>query len=400
MTQRVPLALSLAALGFLGYVGANGVDAVQLRIDEIERASLADGRMARSLERDLEHALIEVRDLRGQLDASQQQLGEAKGLVTRLQETEGRLNDLGSELAQHGERVERVASVQASYDPTTLEGDLESLSERWDRAYDMAATAAELAGASRKRLEELDQQFGFERDPNKMWDTLVGPIVQLAGEDSVGSGILFRAPALGDRGKEIDYVLTAWHVVRDIQGSLYNRDMPVPVSIYLDETTIRSETATLLEFDAEIDVALLRLDIDDSAPNVARLGSRARLSGVEIFDRVYAVGCPLGNDPIPTTGEVAATAHEVDGESYLMISAPTYVGNSGGGIFDAATHELLGVFSKVYTHGSLRPTIVTHMGLVTPLDVVYDWLSETPYAFLVPTSLRTAAAMAEPTDVR
>ena len=139
-----------------------------------------------------------------------------------------------------------------------------------------------------------------------MWDTLVGPVVQLAGEDSVGSGILVRGPALRDRGEDVDYVLTAWHVVRDIQGSLYNRDMPVPVSIYLDETTIRSETATLLEFDAEIDVALLLLDVEEPVDNVARLARPSRLSGVEIFDRVYAVGCPLGNDPIPTAGEIAA----------------------------------------------------------------------------------------------
>ena len=57
-----------------------------------------------------------------------------------------------------------------------------------------------------------------------------------------------------------------------------------------------------------------------------------------------------------------------------MISAPTYIGNSGGGIYDAETHELLGIFSKIYTHGSLRPTVVPHMGLVTSLKTIYDWL--------------------------
>ena len=35
---------------------------------------------------------------------------------------------------------------------------------------------------------------------------------------------------------------------------------------------------------------------------------------------------------------------------------------------------MVGIFSKIYTHGGLRPMVVPHMGLVTPLDGVYDWL--------------------------
>jgi hypothetical protein len=65
-----------------------------------------------------------------------------------------------------------------------------------------------------------------------------------------------------------------------------------------------------------------------------------------------------------------------------MISAPTYIGNSGGGIFDAESHELLGIFSKIYTHGSVRATIVPHMGLVTPLEKIYDWFETTEYGYL------------------
>jgi hypothetical protein len=99
---------------------------------------------------------------------------------------------------------------------------------------------------------------------------------------------------------------------------------------------------------------------------------------------VYAVGCPLGNDPIPTFGEIADTHHVVDGGHYWMISAPTYIGNSGGGVFDADTHELLGIFTKIYTHGTLRPTVVPHMGLATPLPLVYDWLEQVGYAQLEP----------------
>ena len=77
-----------------------------------------------------------------------------------------------------------------------------------------------------------------------------------------------------------------------------------------------------------------------------------------------------------------------------MISAPTYIGNSGGGIFDAETHHLIGIFSKIYTHGSMRSSIVPHMGLVTPLTAIYTWLEEEGYSAMIPEqgSARVASA--------
>ena len=75
---------------------------------------------------------------------------------------------------------------------------------------------------------------------------------------------------------------------------------------------------------------------------------------MQVFEDVYAVGCPLGNDPIPTHGKLSDTSHMVDGTKHWMVSAPTYIGNSGGGIFHAESEELVGIFSKLYTHGSLH----------------------------------------------
>jgi hypothetical protein len=66
-----------------------------------------------------------------------------------------------------------------------------------------------------------------------------------------------------------------------------------------------------------------------------------------------------------------------------MLSAPTYIGNSGGGIFDAKSHQLIGVFSKIYTHGNLRPTVVPHMGLATPMHQVYEWIEKEKLGRLV-----------------
>ena len=59
-----------------------------------------------------------------------------------------------------------------------------------------------------------------------------------------------------------------------------------------------------------------------------------------------------------------------------MINAPTYFGNSGGGVYRADTHQLIGVFSKIYTHGKGSPVVIPHMGLCTPIDEIYTWLHE------------------------
>jgi S1-C subfamily serine protease len=191
--------------------------------------------------------------------------------------------------------------------------------------------------------------------------------------------------------------VTAWHVVRDIEKDPEHPSTPVPVSIYLPDHQIVMETAHVVKFDPALDAALLELDSRVKVECGAQLASRDRLHGARIFDQIYAVGCPLGNDPIPTFGEIADTDHVVDGTRYWMISAPTYIGNSGGGIFDAKTHQLMGIFSKIYTHGTLRPTVVPHMGLVTSIETMYDWLEEAHYAGLQPaaTEVHVQAAAAQ-----
>lgn len=371
--DRIPLALSLGTFGFLSYVALHHVDSLLLRMDEVERAAVMETRQAAEVKHELDRALGELERVRGELEVVR-----SDSLADRAS-TEGALRELSGVVTDQEERIELVRRTQEEFDPEALDASLKNLgrelTERWEAAFRVASTAAENG-----RTPDAGPQPGR----TDLWRTLVGPIAQLAGEESVGSGILVRGVVAEGSDEPCDYVLTAWHVVRDIQGSLYNRDMPVPVQVYVEEGRTQERTAELLEFDADVDIALLRLTGGELVRDTARLPAPERLHELAIFDRVCAVGCPLGNDPIPTLGEIAATHHEVDGETYLMINAPTYVGNSGGGIFDAETRELLGVFSKVYTHGSLRPTIVTHMGLVTPLTIVYEWLEAVGYGFLVP----------------
>lgn len=298
----------------------------------------------------------------------------------------------------HENKLRAFEMTVSAENPENWKRPFEHLQEALDEKWDLFGGGVErmhgLALDNRDQLARLDQKL--DRDIDDMWNKLMGPTVQLTGESTVGSGVLLESRPLPDGGYK-NYVLTAWHVVRDILADADALEGPVPVKMYSQDGRRTHFQAELLRFDPTIDIALLTLDTNDKIPFGAKLATREELDSIQVFSNIYAAGCPLGNDPIPTFGELADTRHVVDGDLYWMTSAPTYVGNSGGGIFDAESFKLIGIFSKIYTHGSLRPIVVPHMGLSTPLTVVYDWLEDVGHSELIPSdeaAVATAASAA------
>ena len=327
----------------------------------------------------LEQGLQVERDL-----AAARQLADAQ----QIAELREQLAEQRSVLEEQRRRLTEWEMDWNQLAPSALQGDLYELHAKLDsQELEFELSQRRLAEREVRAAKEYRDLQGrlehtlVEADSGQLWNDLVGPVVQLIGDTSVGSGVLLESREQSD-GKFATNVLTAWHVVRDIFGAPDNLSAPVPVKIYAPDGTWRNLTAHMLLHDVRLDLALLSLDTNERIEFGARLATRSELAAMRTFDGIYAVGCPLGNDPIPTVGELASTHHEVDGSKYWMISAPTYIGNSGGGIYSARTHALVGIFSKIYTHGSTRTTIVPHMGLATPLAVVYDWLEASDYAFL------------------
>ena len=390
--------VGIGVLGLAGVVGSRQFNDVSSRIAELEGRVAREPQERRSLEEELETVRADLASVRDELNRAQATEAVARSLATRLAGAETRLVDIAGTIDAHDSSLEQLAGTATLEEIMAKQA--KDMTELWQALRARVDAAEELVSESRERLDDVDESLSKEdRDVIRMWNELVGPTVQLAGEDSVGSGVILRSVDVGESedGEPIfdTHILTAWHVIRDIvEGDL---EMPVPVAIYQPDGSIINETATLLGHDAGIDVAVLRLDRDEPVEYGASLATRARLKQARIFERIYAVGCPLGNDPIPTSGEIATRTHLVDDVNYWMINAPTYIGNSGGGIFDADTHALLGIFSKIYTHGALRPTIVPHMGLVTPLETIYDWLQESGFERIVPVEA-PAVAEAAPTD--
>lgn len=381
-SRLVPVLAAGAVLASAGVVWRHQ-GGLERRIDE-------SARVEANRERELRDRLARVQEeldaVRGELGTALTRIETADALALRLERAESDLGTIGSTIEAQAGALVQLEQAQAGLGP-----DLEQrLAEQEARLRTRTEALGHLLDSTQKatiesqtRLAQLDQQLSTPPDLHGMWADFVGPVVQLAGDSSVGSGILLPSEPVESGYRT--YLLTAWHVVRDIQGDPPDLEHPVPTRVYREDGSTVDREARLLRHDPTIDVALLELVSDEPLEFGARLASRDRLAQAQIFEAVVAVGCPLGNDPIPTRGEIATCQHVVDGETYWMINAPTYIGNSGGGIFDGETRELLGIFSKIYTHGSLRPTIVPHMGLVTPLTKVYDWLETVGYASIVPT---------------
>ena len=344
----------------------------------------------------------EIRALRAEIAKNEERIAQALADLDGLRATPERTRVLDERIERVARELREASSTLSEQDKKLAEWDrtreeigpraldariaeyrtsVESEVQRLDR---IAQAALGLAEGMRNDVERVEADLA--RDPERMWRELLGPTVQLIGDETVGSGVLLASEPTRTPGEHRTLLLTAWHVVRDIQTGPEGLAQPVPVTIYGQDKSTTSETATLLEHDADADIALLALNTKRRFECGVKLAPRERLDRVRVFEQVYAVGCPLGNDPIPTFGEIADTRHLVDGSHYWMISAPTYIGNSGGGIFDARTHELLGIFSKIYTHGSIRPTVVPHMGLATSMLVVYDWLERVGFASVEPRS--------------
>ncbi len=245
-----------------------------------------------------------------------------------------------------------------------------------------------VAEANASQLERISSSS--KRTPEDRKRAMLLPTVQLRGNGTVGSGVLIyseRQPKASRERPDGDvyttFILTAYHVVTEVLAERLDQPLrEVHVMLEGDDKRTAIFSARLVLFDRPMDIALLRLDSTERFSHLAKLTKKQELAEIDIFSPAYAVGCPLGNRPLPTLGEVSSKTKVVADRTFWMINAPTFFGNSGGGIYSVPECRLIGVSSMIYTYGKSNPTVVPHMGLFVPLASIYDWLSEEGYGFV------------------
>ena len=302
-----------------------------------------------------------------------------------LAETEARISALeqqlrnaaaGSDSAKRIEDDLQRAKTEVSTFRSQMSTDFERTKALVDAYINEVRTNEKDAAMKRTETQTAITTLATQlyRDRNEMTKAMLLPTVQLNGDDTVGSGTLIFSGENPKSGKVENYVITSNHVVRNILADTPRAAKDgFDVTVYLGKEKLIVKGKMVAQ-QPKIDAALVRLFTDRKFPNVANVLPRNEADQVAVWDPVCAVGCPLGNDPVPSHGEVSSLNNELNGANYWMINAPTYFGNSGGGIYRADTKQLIGVFSKIYTHGKGTPIVVPHMGLCTPIELVYEWL--------------------------
>ena len=277
-----------------------------------------------------------------------------------------------------------------------LQRDREGFESRLD-AHDLKADAALLRGiedveavkaiaeANSASLQLIRNEAGLPLSQRKR--LLIHPVIQMRGNGTVGSGVLVYSEPFAGEGPEAGnckLALTAFHVVSEILGDRLDRKIE-KVKLFSPGFGQSSGalSARLVAFDKSKDIALLRLGSARKTRDLARFKTGGSFHRLDIFSPACAVGCSLGNSPIATMGQITAVDKEVEGESFWMINAPTYFGNSGGGVYSVPDCNLIGIFSMIYTYGKAKPIVVPHMGLFLPLDSIADWLGSESLDFVL-----------------
>jgi S1-C subfamily serine protease len=321
------------------------------------------------------------------LNQNQHRIADGLG---RLAESSDALRTENARLLQRLDAAERrLAEVASARDVAGVRAEITALR--------FAVSAVE--AASRERFARLESRMDAAvaeaakarksvPDAAALTAAVLHPSVMISAKGGVGGGTIIYSE------REETYVVSAWHVVaKAVRRNARNEEerLPVDVRIYrLDGELDETPAADVVAHDESKDLVLLKLRSTKTYP-AAKLAARERLKEVGVFTPIVAVGCPLGHDPMPSIGEISTLHKQVGGEKFWMMNAPTIFGNSGGGVFLRDTNELLGVSAMICTFDNPVTTPVPHLGILVPLDTVYDWLAERRYQFLFDAHARRPA---------
>jgi S1-C subfamily serine protease len=383
----------------------------QLRNQHVDLESLQQGLAAEQLDLlQQQHGLILDQENLAQhlqgLDSGQKDLASSQsklateqiGLASTQKEITSAQHAMLNGQTQLSVQQQRLSATQLSslLDQKELIAGLESqaelLSQELEKAYELHESLNHLVASSaghKVEMRHLDLQ-----------QKILHPVFQLSGGEAVGSAVLV-SKGKDDLGSYY-LALSCFHVVRDIleeRGEIENLRQEKLSAIFTDiDASERKTWARLLEWDVDNDLALLRLDTDQDLGSVAKFASKNSQQHLGVFSEIYTVGCPLGTAAQATRGEITRQAWEIGGQDYWMISSPAYFGNSGGGVFGGESLELIGIFAKIYTHGSYRPQVITHMGLAIPIHVIHDWIESVGYGEILPPAPAVAVSEASLPD--
>ncbi len=171
------------------------------------------------------------------------------------------------------------------------------------------------------------------------------------------------------------YIITNHHVISDCVDPEYEGFARLYIRLADDpETRI---PAKIIGYDKSVDLALLKTEVD--APYVFNLGSS---SDLDVGDKVYAIGSPLGLDRTLTSGIISSKDRDLfSAGKMFQIDAAVNSGNSGGPLIDEKGNVQAVVFAGVPLYQGLNFAIpVEYLRYELPIlfaggERVHPWMA-------------------------
>ncbi len=225
------------------------------------------------------------------------------------------------------------------------------------------------------------------------------PIVRVRTGRAGGSGTIIYCEKDPENPEEfLTFVLTNHHVIsgaisytkewssllkKEVQVEEFS-EVNVDVFDYVRVSEIVSSNvhrATIVAYDKQNDLAVLKLDTPKPMRHVAELISEKEIGKIKIFSAIYSVGCSLLHEPFPNHGQISSLKETIDGQNYWMSNANSIFGNSGGAVFVENSMKMVGIPARITITGS--DDVVSWMGFFVPMDRIYRFFKVQELLFLI-----------------
>jgi serine protease Do len=176
-------------------------------------------------------------------------------------------------------------------------------------------------------------------------------VVKVTSPVGTGSGFFIN---------EEGYLITNYHVIE--------KETRIDITMFIKTVDgfekKQFKKIKIEAFNPFFDLALLKVeDLGDTQPTFAYLGD---IENIQIGQKVFAVGNPLGLERTVTNGVISTTNRAFQGLIYIQTNADINPGNSGGPLFNMSG-EVIGVTNMGYIfYGGL--------GFAIPISYVKDFI--------------------------
>lgn len=230
-----------------------------------------------------------------------------------------------------------------------------------------------------RALEKLigeNVSFVNNSENTKISDYINGTVtiwVDLGVKVENGLGFADRVIGSGFFIDKRGYLITNHHVIEKVVDKSYKGFSKVYIKM-ADDPDSRIP-AKVVGWDAALDLALLKTEV--VPPYVFNLGSS---DGIDIGEKIYVIGSPVGLDKTMTSGIVSAFDRKIFSVASIMqIDAAVNTGNSGGPIIDNNGNVQAIAFAGMLNYEGLNFAIpVEYLKLVLPYlynggEVIHSW---------------------------